>query len=103
MAGLFQIYLYQMGKSFGKYFIAIVPDGNLQDGATKVKEDLKDAFGLKYALKSPAHVTVKMPFSWNEAKENDLIDKVGAFLKDKTGFSLVFDGFDIPSWLTLKY
>lgn len=82
-----------MAKSFGKYFIAIVPDGNLQDGATKVKEGLKDAFNLKYALKSPAHVTVKMPFSWNEAKENDLIDKVGAFLKDKTGFSLVFDGF----------
>lgn len=93
MEGLFQIYLYQMAKSFGKYFIAIVPDGNLQDGATKVKEGLKDAFNLKYALKSPAHVTVKMPFSWNEAKENDLIDKVGAFLKDKTGFSLVFDGF----------
>lgn len=82
-----------MAKIFGKYFIAIVPQGDLQDKATKVKEDLKEVFGLKYALKSPSHVTVKMPFSWNEAKEDDLIKKVGFFLKERKGFSLDFDGF----------
>lgn len=82
-----------MAKIFGKYFIAIVPQGDVQDEATRVKEELKEVFGLKYALKSPAHVTLKMPFSWNEAKEEDLIEMVGGFLKQKTGFSLVFDGF----------
>lgn len=83
-----------MAKILGKYFIAIVPTDEIQREATKLKEDLKEAFGLKYALKSPAHVTVKMPFSWNEAKENELIDKVSKFLKDKIEFSLEFDGFD---------
>ncbi|GAB2617085.1 2'-5' RNA ligase family protein [Belliella aquatica] len=82
-----------MAKNFGKYFIAIVPFGDVQNDSTKVKEELKEVFGLKYALKSPAHVTVKMPFSWNEAKEGDLIDKIGSFLKGKEAFSLGFDGF----------
>lgn len=82
-----------MAKTFGKYFIAIVPQGDVQSRATMVKEALKEAFGLKYALKSPAHVTVKMPFSWNEAKEGDLIDKITLFLKGRAAFSLVFEGF----------
>lgn len=82
-----------MAKIFGKYFIAVVPLGDVQNDATRVKEELKEVFGLKYALKSPAHVTLKMPFSWNEAKEEDLIEMVGGFLNQKIGFSLGFDGF----------
>lgn len=82
-----------MAKIFGKYFIAVVPQGDLQDEATRVKEELKAVFGLKYALKSPAHVTLKMPFSWNEAKEADLIEMLGDFLKQKPRFALSFEDF----------
>ncbi|MFD2034479.1 2'-5' RNA ligase family protein [Belliella marina] len=82
-----------MAKIIGKYFIALVPEGEVLKEATKVKEDLMDKFGLKYALKSPAHVTLKMPFSWNEAKEKDLIDRIRDFSSNNESFNLHLKGF----------
>lgn len=81
-----------MAKEFGKYFIAIVPGGEIQEQATQIKLDLREQFNIKYALKSPAHVTLKMPFRWNEAKEDKLIDKLEKFLGEKEGFRLSFKG-----------
>jgi 2'-5' RNA ligase len=68
--------------SLQKYFLALVPEGNLQEKATSLKEMLKEQFNIKYALKSPAHITLKMPFSYNEAKEEYLIERLKEFLKD---------------------
>ncbi|MCS4435670.1 2'-5' RNA ligase family protein [Aquiflexum gelatinilyticum] len=83
-----------MAKSIGKYFIAIVPEGEIQQKATDLKLMLKEDFNLKYALKSPAHVTLKMPFNWNEAKESKLIDLLTGFCQDQQPFQLKFSGFD---------
>lgn len=82
-----------MAKIIGKYFVALVPDGEVQKGATAIKEDLRDKFGLKYSLKSPAHVTLKMPFSWNEAKENVLTKSLEEFAKEYKSIKLHFIGF----------
>jgi len=81
-----------MSKTLQKYFIAIVPEGEIQENATAVKLQLKEKFNLKYALKSPAHVTLKMPFLWNEAKENLLISRLEAFFLDQSPFGLTFKG-----------
>lgn len=81
-----------MPKVFQKYFIAIVPDGEVQKKATDLKLQLKEKFGLKYALKSPAHITLKMPFSWDEAKELRLVSALEKFFKDQSGFGLVLRG-----------
>lgn len=75
-------------KSMQKYFLAIVPTDEIQEAATSLKLDLKDRFNIKYALKSPAHVTLKMPFSYNEAKEDILIDKLGIFFAKKRPFKI---------------
>ncbi|UJP66001.1 2'-5' RNA ligase family protein [Mongoliitalea daihaiensis] len=83
-----------MAKSIAKYFIALVPEGKIQEEATRLKELLKQNFHLKYALKSPAHVTIKMPFHWNEAKEDKLIAQLGGFFKNWKSFDLAFNGFD---------
>jgi 2'-5' RNA ligase len=83
-----------MAKSIGKYFIAIVPEGDIQQKATDLKLLLKEQFNLKYALKSPAHVTLKMPFNWNEAKESKLIDLLTGFCQEQQPFQLKFSGFD---------
>jgi 2'-5' RNA ligase len=77
-------------KILQKYFIAIVPGGDVQERATELKMQLREDFNLKYALRSPAHVTLKMPFLWNEAKEDRLTDKLGDFFKEKPSFSLQF-------------
>ncbi|REG84030.1 2'-5' RNA ligase [Algoriphagus antarcticus] len=67
-------------KVMQKYFLAIVPEGDFQDRVTKLKLEIRDAHQAKYALKSPAHITVKMPFLYNEANEDKLIDRLQSFM-----------------------
>jgi 2'-5' RNA ligase len=71
-----------------KYFIALVPEGNIQEEATLLKEDMNMLFNLKYALKSPAHITIKMPFEWNENKEEKLIYRLQKFFETFEKFDL---------------
>lgn len=77
-----------------KYFLAIVPDGPIQDKCTEIKNEIRDKFNVKYALKSPAHVTLKMPFSYNEAKEEKLIQLLRNFLIPIESFPVSFGGVD---------
>ncbi|SNS31417.1 2'-5' RNA ligase [Belliella buryatensis] len=82
-----------MAKIISKYFIAWVPSEKLCDQVHQLKLNLKDTFGLKYALKSPPHITLKMPFNWNEAKEDILLEKLKGYAKNLKAFSIQFDGF----------
>lgn len=75
-----------------KYFLAIVPEGDIQQKALSLKEEIREKYRVKYALKSPAHVTLKMPFIFNEAKEPELISKIGDFLKGYPIFDIRIDG-----------
>ncbi len=81
-----------MAKVLQKYFVAIVPEGEVQEKATDLKLQLKENFGLKYALKSPAHITLQMPFVWNEAKEHRLISTLEGFFKDQLSVALDLRG-----------
>lgn len=83
-----------MAKSIGKYFVAIVPESDIQQDAINLKLLLKENFNLKYALKSPAHVTLKMPFNWNEAKEDKLIGLLKSFFEKIEPFEVRYSGFD---------
>lgn len=83
-----------MANSPAKYFIAIVPEGPVQTQATELKNLMKEKFNLKYALKSPAHITLKMPFTWNENKEEKLCDMLEGFCKSIEPFELDLNGFD---------
>jgi 2'-5' RNA ligase len=58
-------------KGMGKYFIGLLPPPALETSIHQVKVDLKAHFKVKYALQSPAHLTLKMPFRYKEAKEQD--------------------------------
>lgn len=66
-----------------KYFIAIVPPEPILSSIRKVKQDICDAYGTKGALRSPAHITLHMPFSWEEQKEEKLITELSAFGVDQ--------------------
>lgn len=81
-----------MAKKLAKYFIAIVPDGLIQTEAVSIKLEMKELFNLKYALQSPAHVTLKMPFNWNEAKEEKLTHSLAKFFKNFMPFQIHFHG-----------
>jgi 2'-5' RNA ligase len=75
-------------KNLEKYFLAIVPPVEILGQVTAIKEDLQQKFGIKYALKSPPHVTLKMPFSYNETKEELLAGRIGDFLQMQASFPL---------------
>lgn len=81
-------------KVMQKYFLALVPEGKIQDEATSLKYGIRDRFNVKYALKSPAHITVKMPFSYNEAKEELLLAKLQQFSQGYTPMKIQLDGVD---------
>ncbi len=78
-----------------KYFLAIVPEGLIQENCIEIKNEIKEKFNVKYALKSPAHVTLKMPFSYNEAKEEKLIQALRKFTIQFEGFPITLGGVDI--------
>jgi len=79
-------------KVMQKYFLAIVPSGEIQHAATSLKLDLKEQMNVKYALKSPAHITLKMPFSYNEAKEHLLIETLSLFFSKNEIFKVQVNG-----------
>ncbi|AEL26071.1 Phosphoesterase HXTX [Cyclobacterium marinum DSM 745] len=81
-----------MSGKMGKYFLAIVPDEAICDEVTILKEQLRDSFGLKYALRSPPHITLKMPFVHNEKKEGELIKALEAYINNIKSFPLIIRG-----------
>ncbi|WP_425636467.1 2'-5' RNA ligase family protein [Algoriphagus yeomjeoni] len=79
-------------KLLQKYFLAIVPEGEFEERVTNLKLEIKHRFQAKYALKSPPHITVKMPFTYNEAKEEKLIERLKGFLGDYKPMTLTIKG-----------
>ncbi len=62
-----------------KYFIAIIPPEPVFSEAEKVKLEISEKYNNKSALRSPAHITLHMPFEMKEEKELNLIEKISAF------------------------
>lgn len=50
------------------YFIAVVPPVKESEEITSLKNYCKEHFGSAHALKSPPHITLHMPFKWNDKK-----------------------------------
>jgi 2'-5' RNA ligase len=57
-----------------KYFIAIVLPEPLQTEVHSIKKDFFNRFGTKGSLRSPAHITLHMPFLFEEKKEDVLLE-----------------------------
>lgn len=74
---------------FEKYFIAIVPPEPLLKEIQDIKKIIFENYQTKGALRSPGHITLHMPFSWEKEKENKLISCLEAFdFKEEFSISL---------------
>lgn len=62
-----------------KYFIAIIPPEPVFSEVEKIKLEISQKYNNKSALRSPAHITLHMPFEIKEEKENQLIEKISGF------------------------
>lgn len=75
------------------YFIAVIPDEPLRTTITSLKQEMNERFHARHALKSPAHITMQMPFKRNEADETSLIEALTSFTSGQTPFNVKLNGF----------
>ena len=80
-------------KDLDLYFIAIVPDLELQTRVTALKNEIAEKYGSKHALRSPPHITLQMPFKWKAGRQNDLIQVLEKFSKDENSFEVGLNGY----------
>ena len=75
------------------YFIAILPNTDVRQRIRTIKEELKEKFNLKHALKLPAHITMQIPFRFPEEEEERLVHSLESFAGRETGFPVQLSGF----------
>ena len=85
--------LQQLSK---KYFIALVIPEPFQTELMAFKQLMANNYNSKGALRSPAHITLHMPFEWKEEKEDILINTLMQFsFKEDFMIDLLnFSGFE---------
>ena len=76
------------------YFIASIPPDPLRSRVKALKEEMRDRFGAGHALKSPAHITLQMPFKRPESEELQLIELLTAFAERQNSFHATLQNFD---------
>lgn len=62
-----------------KYFIAIVPPQPVLGEVLAIKQYIASQYLSRGALRSPAHITLHMPFEYEEDKEERLTNCLGLF------------------------
>ena len=75
------------------YFIAIIPHIELRELIQSLKEEMKGRFNAKHALKSPAHITLQMPFKRNNEDEYLIIEGLQNFASRHKTFNIDLIGF----------
>lgn len=75
------------------YFIAIVLPEDLRGEIKSLKEEVKENYGAKHALKIPAHITLQAPFKFPEEEEKGFVSALEEFCAQREGFEVELDGF----------
>lgn len=75
------------------YFVAIIPPSPVYEEALALKEYFRDKYHSKAALNSPPHITLHMPFLWNEEKEKKLVTKLLDFARQCDPLKVCLDNF----------
>lgn len=75
-------------KGMGKYFVGLLLPPAFESQIKLLKQGIAEQFQVKYALQSPAHLTLKMPFRYKEAKEAELAVRFTSLLETQEPFQL---------------
>lgn len=75
------------------YFIAIIPHLELREQIQSFKEEMKERFHAKHALKSPAHITLQMPFKRNNEDEPLIIEELQNFASHQNIYNIELADF----------
>jgi 2'-5' RNA ligase len=75
-----------------RYFLAIIPPEPIATLIDEIKQHFATEYNSKGALRSPAHITLHMPFQWKEAKEERLVHLLAQTTKFNS-FEINLNGF----------
>ena len=75
------------------YFIALIPHTGLREEIREIKERMRDEYGAGHALRSPAHITLQMPFKRSFADEASVSEALGRFALQEQPFTIDLDGY----------
>lgn len=76
-----------------KYFLALVPPEPIYGEAMGLKESIKEKYNSKGALRSPAHITLHMPFDWPDQKAEVLFEELTTFAQKQSTVSVTLKDF----------
>ena len=76
-----------------QYFIAIIPPPPIREETQALKEYFREKYHSKAALNSPPHITLHMPFLWNEDKEKKLITRLREFVHPFDPIKVCLDNY----------
>lgn len=86
------------------YFVAIIPPIELREKVKKIKERIKTEYGAGHALKSPAHITLQMPFKRSPADEAEISEALRRFSLPEKNFTVDLNGYGafVPRVIFIK-
>lgn len=76
-----------------RFFIALLPPTDVQDYANQVKQHFADRYHSKAAQKSPPHITLQPPFTWNTEARPVLEQRLSEFASYQSTVPVTLDGF----------
>ncbi len=75
------------------YLIALIPHTELEQEIRSMKEYMRDHFYTTHALKSPSHITLKMPFKFEREGEEKVMQALSEFAEMQSSFRVELNGF----------
>jgi 2'-5' RNA ligase len=75
------------------YFIGLIPPDDICGRVKTLKEEMSQRFGARHALKSPAHITLQMPFRKADQCEGKIKEVLDTFVASQSPFSVELSGF----------
>lgn len=82
-----------MKKPRQLYFIAIIPPEPIYSKAAELKAHMAKRYSSKAALNSPPHITLHMPFRWDEEKEEKIFSTLENLTDNRQAFDLSLENF----------
>lgn len=76
------------------FLIALLPDRQVSSEVRMIKERLLETYGLKAALRSPAHITLVPPFTCTDSQADEVADTLWKSLRTSTAVRFNIDGTD---------
>ncbi len=76
------------------YFIALQPPPALSAQITAIKQGLADRWGLRHALRSPPHITLRSPFRWTAEQRTSQAPGLQHWAATQRPVHIELNGFD---------